>query len=90
MFLSFEGELNGRHGFVPCNMVSELQYDPETGQSISAMKQQQFSAQDPWSHLQVRRMVALYDYDPLGKKSTIFFLNLKLIINLFIFCRIIT
>lgn len=49
-------------------MVSELQYDPETGLATNTLKQQQFNAlnaQDPWSHLQVRRMVALYDYDPL-------------------------
>ncbi|RWS26093.1 RIMS-binding protein 2-like protein [Leptotrombidium deliense] len=52
----YRGELNGRFGFVPCNMVSEMQYDSEMG----PMKQ----GQDPWSHLPVKKMVALYDYDP--------------------------
>lgn len=64
----YTGELNGRHGYVPCNMVSEMQYDPETGLATNSLRQQQmstFSAQDPWSHLPVRRMIALYDYDPL-------------------------
>ena len=45
-----------------------MQYDPETGLATNTLRQQQlnaFSAQDPWSHLPVRRMVALYDYDPL-------------------------
>lgn len=58
----YKGELNGRTGFVPCNMVSELNYDPETNLPNS-MKQ--MNSQDPWSHLPVRRMVAMYDYDPL-------------------------
>ena len=49
-------------------MVTEMQYDPETGLATNTLRQQQLnalSAQDPWSHLPVRRMVALYDYDPL-------------------------
>ncbi|RWS10368.1 RIMS-binding protein 2-like protein [Dinothrombium tinctorium] len=53
----YKGELNGRFGFVPCNMVSEVQYDPERG-----MIQQ--GGQDPWGHLPVKKMIALYDYDP--------------------------
>ncbi|XP_074602793.1 RIMS binding protein isoform X2 [Brevipalpus obovatus] len=55
----YRGELNGRHGFVPCNMVSEVQYDPETGAPYRPM-----SGSDPYAHLPVKKMVALYDYDP--------------------------
>lgn len=45
---------------MPCNMVSEVQYDNETDPRL---RQHQTGA-DPWSHLPVRKMVALYDYDP--------------------------
>ena len=41
-------------------MVSEVQYDNETDPRL---RQHQGGA-DPWSHLPVRKMVALYDYDP--------------------------
>ncbi len=47
-------------GFVPCNMVSEVQYDNETDQR----GRHTTSSTDPWAHLNVRKMVALYDYDP--------------------------
>lgn len=43
---------------MPCNMVSEVQYDST---EMGTMKQ---SGQDPWSHLPVKKMIALYDYDP--------------------------
>lgn len=55
----YKGELNQRMGFVPCNMVSEVQYDPETGTTVRNQ-----GGQDPWSHLMSKKMVALYDYDP--------------------------
>lgn len=38
-------------------MVSEVQYDPETGGPYR-------SGSGPMSHLPVKKMVALYDYDP--------------------------
>lgn len=53
----YRGELNGRHGFVPCNMVSEVQYDPETGAPYRPVS-------GPMAHLPSKKMVALYDYDP--------------------------
>ncbi|CAG2104011.1 unnamed protein product, partial [Medioppia subpectinata] len=58
----YRGEANGRVGFVPCNMVSEVQYDNET--EMRQRMGHQTAGADPWSHLNVRKMVALYDYDP--------------------------
>ncbi|XP_015793144.2 putative mediator of RNA polymerase II transcription subunit 26 isoform X3 [Tetranychus urticae] len=55
----YRGELNDRIGFVPCNMVSEVQYDAETGAPIRGQNDN-----DPWAHLHVKKMIALYDYDP--------------------------
>lgn len=40
-------------------MVSEVQCDPETGQPLRGTNDN-----DPWGHLPVKKMVALYDYDP--------------------------
>ncbi|XP_054155497.1 uncharacterized protein LOC128953972 isoform X2 [Oppia nitens] len=66
----YRGEANGRIGFVPCNMVSEAQYDNETDMRLRQHQQMAGPggsagpAGDPWSHLNVRKMVALYDYDP--------------------------
>ena len=44
-------------------MVSEINYDPETGMPTVPAKQA-LGISDPWAHLPVRRMIALYDYDP--------------------------
>jgi hypothetical protein len=44
-------------------MVSEMQYDPETGLPTVSAKQA-IGMSDPWAHLSVRKMIALYDYDP--------------------------
>jgi hypothetical protein len=41
-------------------MVSEVQYDSESGQ----LKHASGSSGDPWSHLPVKKMIAMYDYDP--------------------------
>jgi len=41
-------------------MVSEVQYDNET----DPRGRHNTSSNDPWAHLHVRKMVALYDYDP--------------------------
>lgn len=45
-------------GYVPCNMVSEVQYDVENDPRFRN------NPNDPWGHWTIRRMVALYDYDP--------------------------
>lgn len=52
----YRGELDNRVGYVPCNMVSEVQQDPATGQPIH----------DPYAQVPpgAKKMVALYDYDP--------------------------
>ncbi|XP_076369320.1 RIMS-binding protein 2-like isoform X4 [Tachypleus tridentatus] len=68
----YRGEINGRAGFVPCNMVSEVQLDDE--EIAQQLANENIS---PRSHLspvdrdidtvggvQLRKMVALYDYDP--------------------------
>ena len=54
----YRGEANGRIGYVPCNMVSEVQYDAENDPRFRN------NPNDPWGHLPIRRMIALYDYDP--------------------------
>lgn len=41
-------------------MVSEVQYDTESGGQIKHGG----SENDPWSHLPVKKMIAMYDYDP--------------------------
>ncbi|KAL4223562.1 benzodiazepine receptor binding [Mactra antiquata] len=92
----YRGECAGRIGYIPCNMVSEIQVDdPELEQQLMREVQdsgsmsnsaisEQLSASDKYlkpiqtngvhlspgdipsisSDLTVRRMVALYDYDP--------------------------
>lgn len=54
----YRGEANGRIGFVPCNMVSEVQYDVDNDPRFRN------NPNDPWAHLDIRKMIALYDYDP--------------------------
>ncbi|XP_064461008.1 RIMS-binding protein 2-like isoform X3 [Ornithodoros turicata] len=69
----YRGEANGRMGFVPCNMVSEVQVDDEevVAQQMDPgprhrPPQRGSRERDSWSAQQqpVKRMVALYDYDP--------------------------
>ncbi|XP_041350293.1 RIMS-binding protein 2-like isoform X4 [Gigantopelta aegis] len=90
----YRGEYNGRSGYVPCNMVSEIHIDDpslidellkeSTGQTMSPMSSDKtYSVKaeinhhpPPQEHLtpngissvpqenSVRRMLALYDYDP--------------------------
>lgn len=62
----YRGEANGRIGFVPCNMVSEVQYDGTDPTMITdpTMMARRQGGADPWAHLPVRKMIALYDYDP--------------------------
>lgn len=46
-------------------MVSEVQHDGTDDPRIRQhMGQHGPGSADPWSHLPVRKMVALYDYDP--------------------------
>ncbi|XP_078338451.1 peripheral-type benzodiazepine receptor-associated protein 1-like isoform X7 [Crassostrea virginica] len=84
----YRGECNGRVGFVPCNMVSEVQVeDTELAEQLLKECQTGFNPNMPLSHAfmkqadlesrvspakvstvtastQMRKMVALYDYDP--------------------------
>lgn len=75
------GELRGRKGFVPHNMVSEIE-EPQTGVNIngtgSVIRNPNISgglqqsmrnvSRDRWGdiycNMPVKRMIALYDYDP--------------------------
>ncbi|CAN7986560.1 unnamed protein product, partial [Ixodes hexagonus] len=69
----YKGEANGRMGFVPCNMVSEVHMDSdvaETGPPARSKPPPHRGADgDAWAAggvlpPQPKRMVALYDYDP--------------------------
>ncbi|KAK3509317.1 hypothetical protein QTP70_028544 [Hemibagrus guttatus] len=72
----YRGESGGRHGYVPCNMVSEIQVDDEetrdqllqqgflsTEASIEKMDNAQHSAIAMGNPIPLR-MVAIFDYDP--------------------------
>ncbi|XP_065286326.1 RIMS-binding protein 3C isoform X2 [Dermacentor albipictus] len=62
----YKGECNGRVGFVPCNMVSEVHLDNETNEPPRS-RPTQHRGNDSWGGVmrpQPKRMVALYDYDP--------------------------
>lgn len=52
----YRGELAGRYGYIPCNMVSEVQQDPITGLPVNDV----YGQIPPGS----KKMIALYDYDP--------------------------
>ncbi|XP_069476210.1 RIMS-binding protein 2 isoform X19 [Ambystoma mexicanum] len=70
----YRGETCGRAGFIPCNMVSEIQADDEMVDQL--LKQGFLPLNTPIEKLErnrrsgrqhsvsTRRMVALYDYDP--------------------------
>ncbi|XP_022251355.1 RIMS-binding protein 2-like isoform X2 [Limulus polyphemus] len=68
----YRGEINGRVGFVPCNMVSEVQLDDEEiAQQLANENMSPRSHPSPVDRdidtvggVQLRKMVALYDYDP--------------------------
>ncbi|XP_046964326.1 RIMS-binding protein 2 isoform X2 [Vanessa cardui] len=55
------GECRGRRGYVPHNMVVEVSEQEATGQA-AAKPRDRWS--DAYTQQPVRRMVALYDYDP--------------------------
>ncbi|XP_076364305.1 uncharacterized protein LOC143253797 isoform X3 [Tachypleus tridentatus] len=68
----YRGETNGRVGFVPCNMVSEVQLDDE--EVAQQLLNENIVSRphpapddgdiDSGSSMPLRKMVALYDYDP--------------------------
>ncbi|XP_013782943.1 RIMS-binding protein 2-like [Limulus polyphemus] len=66
----YRGETNGRVGFVPCNMVSEVQLDDEEvaqhllNENIASRPRPLPDDIDSGSSMPLRKMVALYDYDP--------------------------
>lgn len=55
------GECRGRRGYVPHNMVVEVSEQDATGQ-VAAKPRDRWT--DAYANQPVRRMVALYDYDP--------------------------
>ncbi|KAI5622542.1 RIMS-binding protein 2 isoform X5, partial [Silurus asotus] len=70
----YRGEIRGRSGLIPCNMVSEIQADDEETMD-QLMKQGFLPLNTPVDRIEhsrkggrhpvaTRRMVALYDYDP--------------------------
>ncbi|KFM57745.1 RIMS-binding protein 2, partial [Stegodyphus mimosarum] len=66
----FTGEIDGRIGYVPYKMVSEIPYnEEETTRHLmndhrSHRRHHGGDPSDPWSNLPVKKLVALYDYDP--------------------------
>ncbi|XP_069357180.1 RIMS-binding protein 2 isoform X9 [Maniola hyperantus] len=55
------GESRGRRGYVPHNMVAEVSEQEATGQTTAKPRDRWT---DAYANQPVRRMVALYDYDP--------------------------
>ncbi|CAH2093659.1 unnamed protein product [Euphydryas editha] len=55
------GECRGRRGYVPHNMVVEVSEQEATGQATAKPRDRWT---DAYANQPVRRMVALYDYDP--------------------------
>ncbi|XP_041971946.1 RIMS-binding protein 2 isoform X4 [Aricia agestis] len=55
------GECRGRRGYVPHNMVEEVSEQEATGQAAAKPRDRWT---DAYANQPVRRMVALYDYDP--------------------------
>ncbi|CAK1541741.1 unnamed protein product [Leptosia nina] len=55
------GECRGRRGYVPHNMVVEVSEQEATGQ-VSAKPRDRWT--DAYANQPVRRMIAMYDYDP--------------------------
>ncbi|XP_037796181.1 uncharacterized protein LOC119591500 [Penaeus monodon] len=73
------GELGGRHGYVPCNMVSEVQVDDDRvaqellKESDGGRRRRDGSVGrrhqgdrwgDIYANMPVKKMIAMYDYDP--------------------------
>lgn len=64
------GDLRGRRGYVPHNMVQEIEESAANAQQANTVRQPSVRgiSRDRWgdiyANMPVRRMVALYDYDP--------------------------
>uniref|UniRef100_A0A182U645 SH3 domain-containing protein n=1 Tax=Anopheles melas TaxID=34690 RepID=A0A182U645_9DIPT len=59
------GELRGRRGFVPHNMVQEIEDGAQgggVGPSVRGISRERWG--DIYANMPVKRMIALYDYDP--------------------------
>ena len=70
------GECGGRSGYVPCNMVSEVQVDDERVARELLKDDQRMRGRGGWggrgdrwgdiyAGAQNKKMIALYDYDPM-------------------------
>ncbi|KAG8176193.1 hypothetical protein JTE90_015387 [Oedothorax gibbosus] len=66
----FYGEMNGRVGYVPYKMVTEIPMDEEEAarhlmnEGGTTRHHHSGAPGDPWSAYPVKKLVALYDYDP--------------------------
>lgn len=58
------GECRGRRGYVPYNMVEELKDPPGQGQPGRRGPAQSERWGDIYASMPVKKMIALYDYDP--------------------------
>ncbi|EFN68490.1 Peripheral-type benzodiazepine receptor-associated protein 1 [Camponotus floridanus] len=58
------GECRGRRGYVPYNMVEELKEPPGQGQPSRRGPTQSERWGDIYASMPVKKMIALYDYDP--------------------------
>lgn len=58
------GECRGRRGYVPYNMVEELKEPPGQGQPGRRGPTQSERWGDIYASMPVKKMIALYDYDP--------------------------
>ncbi|XP_011863351.1 PREDICTED: peripheral-type benzodiazepine receptor-associated protein 1-like isoform X2 [Vollenhovia emeryi] len=58
------GECRGRRGYVPYNMVEELKEPPGQGQPSRRGPAQSERWGDIYASMPVKKMIALYDYDP--------------------------
>ncbi|XP_070161623.1 peripheral-type benzodiazepine receptor-associated protein 1 isoform X1 [Polyergus mexicanus] len=58
------GECRGRRGYVPYNMVEELKDPPGQGQPSRRGPTQNERWGDIYASMPVKKMIALYDYDP--------------------------
>lgn len=58
------GECRGRRGYVPYNMVEELKDPPGQGQPGRRGPAQNERWGDIYASMPVKKMIALYDYDP--------------------------
>ncbi|XP_076303461.1 RIMS binding protein isoform X12 [Lasioglossum baleicum] len=55
------GECRGRQGYIPCNMVEEIDDPNQPGQGQGGRRSR---GGDTYASLPVKKMIAAYDYDP--------------------------